>query len=149
MSEIKTISIDPGWSGAIAMCDRHGNVSVQKMPETIFDILEFFRDLSCESLSSGEHINVVMEKVGAMPRDGVKAVWRFSENVTALKCGLYMAGLGFSEVSPKAWQQKLGVMPKDKKARKNKIKTLMQQSFPQIKITLQNADALAILKTCT
>jgi hypothetical protein len=43
--------------------------------------------------------------------------------------------------------KKLGAFPKDKKARKNAIKQMMQTRYPNIKVTLVNADALGILTT--
>lgn len=139
------IAIDPGWSGSIALVDDQFNVSVDKMPETIFDIINYFKELDCN-----ENVVCIMEKVGAMPRDGRKALWRFSENVTTLKCALYMARISTAEVTPRVWQGKLGVvMPKEKKDRKNKIKALMQQKYPHIKVVLWNADSLAILATST
>ncbi len=122
MAEIKFISADPGWSGAIVMLDSENNLTVDKMPQTIYDILDYFKglDIAHDCLCT-------IEKVASMPGNGVKSVWRFSENATALKCSLYMNQISFQEVTPNTWMKKLGTaIPKDKKARKNKLKMLAQ-----------------------
>ena len=144
MAAIKVIAIDVGWSGGVAFLDQLGNVAVEKCPPTIYEIMDYLT-----FLETTRDVVCYLEKVGCMPRDGVKAVWRFSENATALKCALYNARISVIEVPPKAWQKQLGVLPKEKKDRKNKIKEIVQRRYPHIKATLWNADALAILMTQT
>jgi hypothetical protein len=53
------------------------------------------------------------------------------------------------EVAPVKWQKYYGALPKEKKDRKNKIKELMQMRYPALKVTLNTADALAILTYAT
>ena len=143
MSEIKYMTIDPGWSGAIAMLDTQNNLRVDYMPETMYDILDYFKGIEIAADAV-----CLLEKVGSMPGNGVKSVWRFSENATSLKCGLYINNIPFKEVTPQSWMKKLGTaIPKDKKTRKNKLKMLAQQAFPQVKVTLNNSDALCMLIT--
>ena len=47
-------------------------------------------------------------------------------------------------VTPHTWMKHYGSRPKDKKDRKNHIKHLAQQRFPDVDITLATSDAMLI-----
>ena len=48
----------------------------------------------------------------------------------------------YVQVSPNKWMKHFGAIPKEKKDRKNHIKHLAQQRFPDLKITLATSDAV-------
>ena len=50
----------------------------------------------------------------------------------------------YIQVTPSKWMKHFGSMPKIKKDRKNHLKHLAQQRFPDVDITLATADAILI-----
>ena len=80
-----------------------------------------------------------------MPGQGVKSVWTFSANYATWQTALIAFKVPFIEVSPQKWMKVFGELPRDKKERKTAIKDRMQKMYPNIKVNLKNADALAIM----
>jgi len=140
------MAIDPGWGGGIASYNtRDRDVEVHKSPDTIIGIVDLIRTFRPNA--NIVETFAIIEKVHSMPGDGVRSVWRFAENTTAWKTALFSAGIPFKEVPPKTWMKQIGGLPKDKKKRKNQLKLYAQQLYPNIKVTLWNADALCMLST--
>jgi hypothetical protein len=142
-NKMLTIAIDPGASGGIAVwCPVNEKAIVMKMPETPRDIYDLFAGL----LETGNTIRAVVEKVG-MHRQGnnASASCKFARHCGHIEMALLALGIPFEEVTPQKWMKSLGVMPKDKKDRKNHIKDIAQRRYPDVKCTLWNSDALGIL----
>ena len=136
------ITIDPGKSGGIAWT-LNDEVFCKKMPDTIKDIDDFFKDLKESGISE-----VVMEKVGNhVLGNSASSSVKFARHCGQLEGVLISNGFSLTEVTPQKWMKKLSVLPKDKKDRKNKIKEITQMKFPHLKVTLALSDALGILIT--
>lgn len=132
------ISIDPGISGAVAVRDADGRVYVDAMPETLRDIWDHLT-----SLDAGQ---AVVEDAGYHMRgNNASSSAKFARHCGAVEMALTAAGIPWQSVRPQKWQAHFGTMPKDKAERKRRIKELMQRRYPDIAVTLSNADALAIL----
>ena len=138
-----TIAIDPGASGGIAIIGPNMEKPVVvKMPDTPKDIYDVLSSLA--TLHSS--VRAVVEKVG-MHRQGnnASASCKFARHCGHIEMALLALGIPFEEVTPQKWMKSLGVVPKDKKDRKNHIKDLMQRRYGDIKVTLWSSDALGIL----
>ena len=110
------IGIDPGLNGAIAFLDTEkGHLSVVDMP-----VLELIRngkakrEVSAHGLSSvftlAENVShAVLERVGAMPGQGVTSVFSFGRSVGLVEGVLAARGITASIVTPQAWQKAAGV----------------------------------------
>jgi len=131
------IAIDPGKTGAIAWWDGE-SVNVRKMGDTVTDIAEILRDMMANSVAW-------LELVHSMPRDGVKGAFSFGQNFGQLQGVLSALMIPYEEMPPEKWMKLLGRMPKDRAKRKKDIRDRMQKLYPHIKVTLVNADALALL----
>ncbi len=141
------IAIDPGASGGIAVVSTTDNRPVvMKMPETPKDIFDLFFGLNIVNGLPRLEIKAIVEKVG-MHRQGnnASASCKFARHCGHIEMALIALGIPFEEVTPQKWMKSLGVMPKEKQARKNHIKDIVQRRYPSIKATLWNADALGIL----
>lgn len=138
------IAIDPGASGGIAVSRDGGIPVVMKMPDTPKDIFDLLSGINNSAYS--KHVYAIVEKVG-MHRQGnnASASCKFARHCGHIEMALLALGIPFEEVLPQKWMKSLGVMPKDKQARKNHIKDLMQRRFPAVKCVLWNSDALGIL----
>lgn len=157
------IGIDPGMGGAFAWVEKDEYFAV-KMPDTPRDIAELVEDILVISFDPIAYI----EKVHSMPRDGVASSFKFGRNVGVLHGMLAAFGVPMVEVSPQKWQQGMGLPTKNafrtkesikggdapaamrilaqhKAARKRAIKEQMQARYPELKVTLKTADALAIM----
>lgn len=141
------LGIDPGMNGGIAIVDRPGNcVTLTRMPDTEQDIL-------C-AIPFGDTITMGMiEKVHAMPKQGVSSTFKFGCGYGGLRMAMVALAIKFDEVTPQAWQKALGVVPRNTKTEskndhKAKLLAKAQQLFPNTKITRHTADALLIAEYC-
>lgn len=142
------IGIDPGASGGIAIYT-DGKATAVKMPKGADATNEYFRYLR----ETFENAIVFIERVshfagGADDAPGKKfAIAKMMENYTVLKTLLKTNNLPFVEVPSVSWQSVLfkRVKGESKEARKKKYKEYASENYPEIKVTLSNADALCIL----
>jgi len=136
------IAIDPGASGAIVWYDADGIVRACNMPGTYPEIADMLLDLR----SKFGYLECVLEKVGTyVPGNSGPAAAKFARHCGHIEASLYCLGIPTKQVTPSVWKKKLGALPKDKKARKNKIKEMMAARYPHLRVTLKNADALGII----
>jgi len=130
------LGIDPGWSGGAAIISG----------QTVVDCYSFTGQTECdivERVSSMCTIaeDCLIEKVHAMPGQGVTSMFRFGHIYGLLRGCILTAKLPLREVSPVAWQRGMGCLSKGDK---NVTKGRAQMLFPRIKITHANADAILI-----
>ena len=133
------LAIDPGISGGLAFRDNNGKIFAHKMPSTLTEIRELIEDLAPDLC--------LLEKTGTyMPGNSGPAAVTFARHCGQLEGILSGLRVSFDSVVPGKWMKNLLVtVPKSKKERKNKIKSVVQQKFPHLKITLATSDALGIL----
>jgi crossover junction endodeoxyribonuclease RuvC len=134
------ITIDPGKSGAVAI-SYNGKVYAENCPDNEAEMTEILSDAIRES----KDCFCLIEKVGAMPGNGSVSMFSFGRNYGAWLGILSALQIPYQTVTPQKWQKAVGCMPKDKKARKNRIKAYSAALYPHVKVTLANADALAML----
>jgi hypothetical protein len=131
-----TIGIDPGENGAIAWIDERGRACVEKMPDTLLDLWEIFRDVA----SNGD-CKAYLEQVASSPQMGVVSAFTFGRGYGNLEMALTAAGIPFERVRPQVWQGALNCLTGgDKRITKRKA----QELFPGIKITHKIAEGLLI-----
>jgi len=152
------ICIDPGLSGAIA-CRVDEKVHVFKMPDTPKEFYVLILSLK------NKNDFCWIEQVGTyMPGNSGPAAVTFARHCGQIDMALIAAGISHDTVMPKKWEYfitgkpnypkipkdtpaivKRKILAQRKSERKNKIKAKMQCLYPDIKVTLTNADALGIL----
>ncbi len=136
------LGIDVGANGGLAWLDEDGSLlECVKMPPTPEDVLT--------ALGKYEAQNVVcfMEKVGGMTGQSASASFTFGKGYGELTMALLALGISTTLVPPARWQKHFnlgGKKGESKTSHKNRIKAWSQQRFPQKKVTLWAADALAI-----
>lgn len=133
------LGLDPGASGGIASI-ADGDTEVFKLDTTERDIAEvlghFARTFYCFAY---------IERVNAMPKQGVSSTFKFGKNYGFLRGCLIALEIPFDEVAPGVWQRAMGCLSGGDK---NVTKAKAQQLFPQIKLTHHTADALLIAEYC-
>ena len=134
------IGVDPGTSGSIAVIC--GNVvKFCKLKETLHDQAEFLRDIA----SFCEDSFALIEKVGAMPRQGVSSTFKFGTSFGMCQGLLAALRVPHEFITPAKWQQAMRCRTGGDK---NISKARAQQLFPRLKITHANADALLLAELC-
>jgi len=140
-----TIGIDPGKNGGIAWI-QDGKPCVEKMPDTLQDLWELFREITYEisvidDAIIPQHFHAYLEQVSSSPQMGVVSAFTFGRGYGNLEMALTAAGIPFERVRPQVWQKAMGCMSKGDK---NVTKARAQELFPSLKITHSTADALLI-----
>ena len=141
---MRILTIDPGINGGLCAPDENGIMQCWKMPDGNQAILALLKEIKADGVN-----HCIMEKTGTYRagNSGTAAV-KFARHCGFLEGCLMALGFEVKQVSPQRWMHRLGVLPVDKRARKNKIKELMQAYYPHIKVTLALSDALGIQATC-
>ena len=124
------MGIDPGYSGAVVVVGEDGSLH-----DTEHDIAEFVA-------RSAKHVEfAVLERVSAMPRQGVSSTFKFGTSYGFCRALLVCYKVPFELVTPATWQQ---VMKCRSKGDKNVTKAAAQRLFPRQKVVHANADAMLI-----
>jgi len=130
------MGIDPGASGAISLVDSDGGIiETIRLKETEHDISTFV---------SGYAAGVewaVLEKVHAMPRQGVSSTFKFGVSFGFCKGLLVCHRIRFSLVPPGVWQRSMGCLTKGDK---NVTKAAAQRLWPDVKVVHATADAMLL-----
>ena len=135
------IGIDPGVSGGIGII-YNDRAIVKATPPTIKEMADIVQEII--DISPDIPMYAIIEQVHSMPAQGVKSVFTFGQNYGSWLGILALARIPYIQVTPHKWMKHYGSMPKEKKDRKNHLKHLGQQRFPNIKITLKTSDAILL-----
>ena len=132
------IGIDPGKSGALVALRDDGSISsFIKGDETEHDIAFWLR----ASAAGGNGVVATLERVGAMPGQGVSSTFKFGQSFGFLKGILTALAIPYSEVGPVKWQNAMSCRTGGDK---NVSKSAAQRLWPAQKMTHAIADACLI-----
>lgn len=135
------LGVDPGKSGAIAVLLPYGSVvCVVRLDQTEHDVVESLRAIVAE-----QRCCAMLERVSAMPGQGVSSTFKFGKSYGFLRGVLVALQIPFEEVAPATWQ---GYMKCRTKGDKNVSKAAAQRRWPGEKIIHATADALLIAEYC-
>ena len=137
------IGIDPGNSGGICVIS-HSTSICTKCPDTVADMV----CLAKAMIDIDTNPICVIESVHSMPGNSGRSMFTFGTNYGMWLGILASLQIPYMQASPMKWMKHYGPRPKDKKARKNHLKHLAQQRYPQLPITLATADAVLIAHYC-
>ena len=132
------IGIDPGKSGGICFL-MDDEIKTFKCPATTHDMAEeliLAKDI--------RKCTAVVERVHSFPGQGVASTFNFGYNYGVWLGILSALHIPYQLCLPRKWMKFYGSMPKEKKDRKNHLKQLAQQMYPDHKVTLYNADAILL-----
>ena len=135
------IGIDPGRSGAVAFWSS-GISKVVKCPSNSKEMADVIKSID------DKNVVAYVERVWARPSNATRAAFTFGVNYGEWLGILAALNIKTILVTPQTWMKyykdKYKIkLPKDKKDRKNKLKS-MAQEYTDKKVTLYNADAILI-----
>lgn len=140
---MRYIGVDPGGSGAAVIINREGQIldEIRFTAATPHDIADWFREWT-----EDEDAQAILEKVHAMPKQGVSSTFKFGQSFGFLEGCLTSLEIPFDYVTPQKWQKAMQCMTKGDK---NISKARAQRMYPNHKsIVHANADALLIANYC-
>ena len=102
------IGVDPGSkSGAYALLGSDNSVTAFPWDNDRF--VNHIRGLTIMRDMEGEKVMAVVEKVNAMPKQGVSSTWVFAENFGYIQGVLHAFGIPFQLVPPRKWKGEFGL----------------------------------------
>lgn len=100
-----SIGIDPGKTGAIAVMDEDGILCLEQ-----FNVDKYVDVLSYVGQStSAKDIKVCLEKVGAMPGQGVVSMFNFGHNLGVIEGILSALRIPYQLVPPQTWKKEFSL----------------------------------------
>jgi crossover junction endodeoxyribonuclease RuvC len=110
------IGIDPGKSGGLVALDSGGQIDLMlafdRPASYAADDLSPARAVAqAVSTYGGRIFSIYLEKVSAMPGQGVSSMFSFGVGVGLIKGALTHAGYPFEEVPPQVWQKSIITPP--------------------------------------
>jgi hypothetical protein len=133
------LGIDPGASGGVAVLDDGEYWLCAKMPDTPHELARLLREVTDDP--AGAEAFAVVERVSAMPGQGVSSTFKFGASFGLIQGVLAAVGIPYELVSPGVWQKAMGCLSKGDK---NVTKAAALRRFPQVKVTHAVADALLL-----
>lgn len=96
------IGIDPGAKGALAVILENGAVEIAAFDRDRYrNLLEYWSNLS--------KIHCCLERVGAMPGQGVTSMFHFGENFGYIQGLLEAFGIPYELVTPQKWRKEFQI----------------------------------------
>jgi len=128
--------IDPGQTGAIALIDVNGEVSVHKMPRTELQLAALLREVR-------ENVELVtIEEQHAFPRQGVVSTFNHGYHYGWLVGAASVLGGGLKLMSAQEWKKRVGILGAiDQKAASRQRATTL---FPSLKDVLKKPSSHGI-----
>lgn len=118
------IGIDPGKSGGIANIDTESGICYT-VPYSDKDLI----DLCSYESRKGQNVVCCLEKVGAMPGQGVVSMFNFGQSVGYIKGVLEAFRIPYQEITPQKWKKEFGLT--SDKARSAEV---CRKLFPDISL---------------
>jgi len=116
------VGVDPGKKGAFAIISDDDKAHV--------DIWDEDRFIYCMKRVSDRRVVAAVEKVGAMPGQGVTSMFSFGQSYGFIMGVLRALGISYQLVPPAVWKREFGLLRADKQA---SIETC-KQLFPGVSL---------------
>lgn len=119
------IGIDPGMSGAMAV------ISLGDDGRSVVKVIPFDRNdyVYATTLFWGDDTMCILERVHAMPKQGVSSSFSFGENFGWIQGVLYANRIPYELVLPQKWKREFGVT-----ADKNTAIEVARRLFPEVSL---------------
>ena len=140
------IGIDPGASGGVAVYDEDEHILfTHKCPDNTKAMTAIINSAKARSWIDDQKLICAIEKVHAFPTDARSSAFKFGMNFGKWLGILGSLNVPTMEVTPQTWMKGFQPLPKIKKERKNELKRIASEMFPENKITLSTSDATLIV----
>lgn len=131
MSGVSVMGIDPGLGGGLAIIHPHDGVLLEPLPVigNELDLAELSRMLEFHA----NDIRVaVLEKVAAMPGQGVSSMFKFGKVYGAIQALLVAHKIAFVDARPQQWMKVMHAGVSQKLESKERSRLVFAQLFPNV-----------------
>lgn len=132
------VGIDPGQKGAICIVKLDSDASVLDISFELMPTIG--KELDCHGLAEifkkmGPS-EAFIEKVSAMPKQGVASMFKFGRNVGSLQAMLAAFEIPYTEVTPQTWQKVMheGVSRQSMPEPKDRSLAVVKRLFPKLNL---------------
>lgn len=140
------IAIDPGLTGAIGLLRDGAFLAVEDMPTVVKGVGSVKSEVSPAAIKSlirahlppVDSVVAVIEKVGAMPGQGVSSVFSLGDSYGAARAVLATGGFELTQVHPATWKKHFKLT-----ADKELSRALAQRLYPAAPLHLKKHDGRA------
>lgn len=138
------IGIDPGCGGAIVLITGRGQYVDHLIMPTVMDgksnrvnaaAIAAFLKTYCN-----KHDHAFIEKVSAMPGQGVTSMFTFGDACGCVRGVIAGAGIPFTMITPQAWKKSAGLIGSDKDAARSRA----VQMYPDLRALDKKGEGQAI-----
>lgn len=119
------VGIDPGKSGGWAILYEDGHIDVYPWDDMIF--IASMQGLSM-ARPNGEGVMCALEKVGAMPGQGVTSMFSFGKSAGFIEGVLAAYRIPYQLIPPQTWKKEFSLLHQDK----SKSIETAQRLFPNV-----------------
>ena len=106
------IGIDPGYSGAVAVLKANGElmgvfdmpVMTQENGKKALNMPMLYSMLSFKESGEDSHVEAIVERVSAMPKQGISSTFRFGETFGAIQMAVLANDISMRLVTPAKWK---------------------------------------------
>ena len=109
------LGIDVGAKGGIAAIDEKNRV-IFAVPMSRENLINYIKKLHNDVIERNDAVIACVEKVGAMPRQGVTSMFSFGKSAGFVEGVLESFEIPYQLVSPQTWKKSFSLIHKDKKA---------------------------------
>lgn len=124
------IGIDPGKNGGMSVIQvLEGKQIIEVFPYSEDNLIVFLRRCHNSNFLGGGDIKCVLEKVNAMPGQGVVSMFNFGQNYGFIQGVLKAYNIPFELVPPQKWKKEFSVT-----SDKNTSIEVAKRLFPQVNL---------------
>lgn len=128
------IGIDPGITGAVSMVKEDGTAETRGIERSLHDAVCYLAQIKQNTQAYGHELYAVIEKVGAMPKQGVSSTFAFGCTYGHLRGALIALGIPIiAEPTPVVWKRKIfgaGIFKLSKPQQKRAARDEARKLYP-------------------
>lgn len=123
------VGVDPGARGGLAAIDENNKI-LFAVPMSRENLVNYIKNLHYDIIERNDAVIACVEKVGAMPGQGVTSMFSFGKSAGFIEGVLESFEIPYQLVPPRTWKKSFSLLHKDKKA---SIETC-KQLFPGVNL---------------
>lgn len=123
------LGVDPGARGAVSAIDEKNKV-LFAVPMSRENLINCVKKIRFDMITNNDGVIACVEKVGAMPGQGVTSMFSFGKSAGFIEGVLESFEIPYQLVPPQTWKKSFSLLHKDKKASIEMCKQL----FPGINL---------------
>lgn len=121
--------VDPGQKGGLSAIDENNKI-IFCAPMSNENLVNLFIQLKNDTIERNDGVIVCVEKVGAMPGQGVTSMFNFGKSAGYIEGVLSALKIPYQLVPPQTWKKCFSLFHKDKSASIQVCKQL----FPEVNL---------------